>query len=33
MEKNESDIMAFKVFYLILFGCIGFMAAAYFFAF
>ncbi len=33
MGKNESDTMAFKVFYLILLGCIGFMVAAYIFAF
>ena len=32
MEKNESDSMAFKFFYIILIGCIAFMAAAYFFA-
>ena len=33
MEKNDSDIMASKVFYIILATCFSFMAAAYIFAF
>ena len=33
MEKNDSDVMASKVFYVILGACSLFMAAAYVFAF
>ena len=33
MEKNDSDIMASKVFYIILGTCLLFMLAAYVFAF
>ncbi len=33
MEKNDSDIMASKVFYIILGTCLSFMIAAYVFAF
>jgi|TARA_B100001079_G_scaffold157174_1_gene134742 hypothetical protein len=33
MEENDSDVMASKVFYVILGGCILFMAGAYIFAF
>ena len=32
MEQNDSDLMASKVFYIILVGCISFMIAAYVFA-
>jgi len=33
MDKNDSDVMASKVFYIILVGCILFMLSAYVFAF
>jgi len=33
MEENDSDVMASKVFYILLGTCVLFMAAAYFFAF
>ena len=33
MDKNDSDIMASKVFYIILITCSLFMIAAYVFAF
>jgi len=33
MDKNDSDIWASRVFYLILSGCVLFMLAAYIFAF
>ena len=33
MEENDSDIMASKVFYIILGTCLLFMTAAYVFAF
>ena len=33
MEENDSDIMASKVFYIIMGTCFLFMAAAYVFAF
>ena len=33
MEEDDSDVMVKKVFYLILGGCILFMAGAYVFAF
>jgi len=33
MEKNDSDIWASRVFYMILSGCVLLMLAAYIFAF
>jgi len=33
MEQTDSDVMASKVFYVILVGCLLFMIAAYIFAF
>ena len=33
MEENDSDVMASKVFYVILSACILFMAGIYVFAF